>query len=222
MQADGPRIVALAVAFFGGLAALVLLAGFTAGGAGNGGALDLRIDGSGVVTGQEVAFGAQDRFLNTFADLQRLAPVVPLAGADARFQPVWVEDVAQAVVACLSDEFEHRSIGEIYEACGPETFTLKELVQLAGRISGAAGGHGRPVIGLPDALARLQLRGEPLAIGIHRFRAAGNLQALGLIQYARGRVAVLDRDGLEARACECYQVVRSEIARLLNPPDRAA
>lgn len=46
--------------------------------------------------------------------------------------------------------------------------------------------------------------------------AAGNLQSLSLIQYARGRVSVLDRAGLEARACECYQVVRAEIARLLD------
>jgi len=46
--------------------------------------------------------------------------------------------------------------------------------------------------------------------------AAGNLQSLGLIQYARGRVAVLDRAGLEARACECYEAVRTEIARLLG------
>jgi len=46
--------------------------------------------------------------------------------------------------------------------------------------------------------------------------AAGKLQSLGLIQYARGHVVLLDRPGLEARACECYQVVRTEIARLLS------
>lgn len=115
-----------------------------------------------------VIFGAEDKFLNTFADLQQLFPVVPLAGANARFQPVWVEDVAQAVLACLDDEHAHQSIGQIYEACGPEVFTLRELVQLAGRLSGANHGRGRPVIGLPDALARLQavamelLPGEPL------------------------------------------------------------
>ncbi len=48
--------------------------------------------------------------------------------------------------------------------------------------------------------------------------AAGNLQSLGLIQYARGRLTLLDRAGLEARACECYQVVRTEIARVLDQP----
>ena len=49
--------------------------------------------------------------------------------------------------------------------------------------------------------------------------AAGNLQTLGLIQYSRGRVLVRDRAGLEARACECYRVVRDEIARLLGQTD---
>jgi CRP-like cAMP-binding protein len=48
--------------------------------------------------------------------------------------------------------------------------------------------------------------------------AAGNLQSLGLIQYARGRMVVLDRAGLEARACGCYQLGRSEIAQMLARP----
>ena len=45
--------------------------------------------------------------------------------------------------------------------------------------------------------------------------AAGNLQSAGLIQYSRGRITVINRPGLEARACECYQVVRTEFDRLL-------
>jgi NADH dehydrogenase len=115
-----------------------------------------------------VIFGAEDKFLTTFADLQRLVPVVPLAGAAARLQPVWVEDVAAAIVACLSGPHAAASIGQTYEAFGPDTYTLAELVSLAGRISGAAGGRGRPVFALPDALARVQARlmelmpGEPV------------------------------------------------------------
>ncbi len=50
--------------------------------------------------------------------------------------------------------------------------------------------------------------------------AAGKLQNLGLIHYSRGRIRVLDRPGLEGRACECYRVVRNEFARLL--PDELA
>ncbi|MGZ4998816.1 MAG: Crp/Fnr family transcriptional regulator [Methylomonas sp.] len=50
--------------------------------------------------------------------------------------------------------------------------------------------------------------------------AAGKLQRDGLIEYSRGRITVLDRPGLEERACECYQVVKSESDRLLPPPKR--
>jgi Mn-dependent DtxR family transcriptional regulator len=47
--------------------------------------------------------------------------------------------------------------------------------------------------------------------------AAGKLQQAGLIQYSRGHITVLDRKGLEARVCECYQVVRKEFDRILHP-----
>ncbi|MGR8932590.1 MAG: Crp/Fnr family transcriptional regulator [Gammaproteobacteria bacterium] len=47
--------------------------------------------------------------------------------------------------------------------------------------------------------------------------AAGNLQQAGLIRYSRGRIIVLDRPGLEARVCECYQVVKAEADRLIPP-----
>ncbi|MCE2688840.1 MAG: complex I NDUFA9 subunit family protein [Rubrivivax sp.] len=108
-----------------------------------------------------VIFGARDRFLNLFAQLQALAPFVPLGGAHARFQPVWVEDVAAAVVRCLD---QPATIGQVFECAGPQQFTLADLVRLAGRLSG----HPRPVLPLPGALARLQalvmeyLPGEPL------------------------------------------------------------
>jgi uncharacterized protein YbjT (DUF2867 family) len=108
-----------------------------------------------------VIFGAEDKFLNLFARLQRFAPLMPLAGGGTKFQPVWVQDVAQAVVHCLANP---QTIGQTYEACGPDVFTLKELVQIAGHVSG----HGRPVIGLPMVLGRAQAwlmeyaPGEPL------------------------------------------------------------
>lgn len=108
-----------------------------------------------------VIFGEHDRFLNLFAQLQAVFPVMPLAGADARFQPVWVQDVAAAIVRCLDDA---ATIGQTCELAGPQVLTLKQLVQVAGRYSA----HPRPVIGLPGALGNLQalamelLPGEPL------------------------------------------------------------
>ena len=61
----------------------------------------------------------------------------------------------------------------------------------------------------------------PLArmLGVHRPRVstvAGALQRAGLIRYVRGRITVLDREGLEATACECYRVIRGEYDRLLD------
>ncbi|MDZ7652758.1 MAG: complex I NDUFA9 subunit family protein [Burkholderiaceae bacterium] len=108
-----------------------------------------------------VVFGPEDRFLNTFAKLAALAPVIPLAGADVRFQPVWVEDVAHAFVNALDNP---ATFGKSYELAGPTVYTLRQLVEFAA----AAGGHPRKVVGLPNGVARLQARlmelmpGEPL------------------------------------------------------------
>ena len=96
-----------------------------------------------------VIFGPGDSFLMLFAQLARIAPVFPLAGADARFQPVWVEDVAAAVADSL---LRSDSIGATYELCGPQQYSLRELVSYAAAVAG----HPRAVIGLPHAIAWLQ------------------------------------------------------------------
>ncbi len=108
-----------------------------------------------------VIFGEHDRFINLFASLCARFPVIPLAGADARFQPVWVQDVASAVLKCLEDRL---TIGHTFECAGPTAYTLRQLVEAAGRWSG----HERPVFPLPAGLGRLQaglmelLPGEPM------------------------------------------------------------
>jgi len=108
-----------------------------------------------------VVFGPEDNLLNLFAALQKWLPVMLLGRPDARMQPVYVEDVAQAYVSALQNP---RTAGRTYELGGPHVYTLRELVRLAGRYAG----RQRPVIGLPDALARLQagllewLPGDPL------------------------------------------------------------
>ncbi|MBK6928484.1 MAG: complex I NDUFA9 subunit family protein [Comamonadaceae bacterium] len=143
-----------------------------------------------------VIFGAQDKFLNVFAQLQRMFPVIPLAGADTRFQPVWVEDVAAAVMRCLQDD---ATIGQTFEACGPEVFTLRDLVRLAGQYAGVNQGRGRAVFALPMPLARLQawlmerLPGEPLMSG-------DNLDSMALDNIASGKVPGLDALGITPAA----------------------
>lgn len=108
-----------------------------------------------------VVFGEGDHFLNLFASMQKFMPVMLLAGAHARFQPVYVQDVAQAFVNALDDD---HTIGKTYELAGPRIYTLRELVELAGVYSG----HSRPVIELPPTLSRMQawflehLPGDPL------------------------------------------------------------
>ena len=147
-----------------------------------------------------VIFGAQDKFLNVFASLQKALPVMPLAGAGAKFQPVWVEDVASAVTRSLARESAaamHAPL--ILETCGPDVFTLRELVQLAGRLSGVRGGRGRPVIALPNWLARLQatlmemLPGEPVM-------SRDNLDSMKLDNVATGALPGLDTLGIQATA----------------------
>ncbi|MDP1733417.1 MAG: complex I NDUFA9 subunit family protein [Sulfuritalea sp.] len=96
-----------------------------------------------------VIFGPGDSFLTLFARMAKIAPFFPLAGAEARFQPIWVEDVAAAVADSL---FRSESIGATYDLCGPTQYSLRELVSYASAISG----HPRAVIGLPQAIAWLQ------------------------------------------------------------------
>ncbi len=96
-----------------------------------------------------VVFGPEDQFLNLFARLQSLLPVLAMGGLDTKFQPVYVGDVADAFVRALD---EVSTYGKTYELPGPHIYTLRELIKLAGKYSG----HERPLIALPRALARLQ------------------------------------------------------------------
>lgn len=73
-----------------------------------------------------VIFGAGDSFLNLFARLMRVLPVVPLACPHAKFQPVHVADVARAMADALDDR---ATFGQTYDLCGPRVYTLMELLE---------------------------------------------------------------------------------------------
>ena len=108
-----------------------------------------------------VVFGADDQFMNLFARLQKLLPVIPLATPHARFQPIAVTDLANAIANCLENP---ATIGKNYECVGPEVLTLYELVHWAGVYAGCP----RPIIPLPDGAAWMQawvmenLPGKPM------------------------------------------------------------
>jgi NADH dehydrogenase len=115
-----------------------------------------------------VIFGAGDTFMNRMAGLLRSVPLaLPLARAEARLSPVWVGDVVAAMVRALEDA---DTAGECYELCGPEVFTLRELVTLLRDELGLR----RAILGLPDPLARLQaaimdfLPGKPFSTDNYR------------------------------------------------------
>ena len=164
-----------------------------------------------------VVFGPGDHFIHLFAGLQRWLPVVPLAGAGSRMQPVWVGDVAAAVATALD---RRDTIGRTYELAGPRVYTLADLVRCAGRWSG----HPRPVFGLPAPLARLQalamecLPGEPLI-------SRDNVASLSVDTVATGGAPGLPDLGIDATALEAVaplQLARRDGVARLEPWRRGA
>ncbi len=99
-----------------------------------------------------VVFGAEDQFFNQFAAMATISPVLPLiGGGHTRFQPVYVGDVADAVVKCLDDP---TTAGRTYELGGPKVYTFRELIELVlGEIR-----RKRLLVDLPFGLAAIQAR----------------------------------------------------------------
>ena len=96
-----------------------------------------------------VIFGPEDAFLNMFARVARMFPVIALASPGARFAPVYVGDVADCMTRALDDEQAH---DQSYDLCGPRIYTLRDLVRYVGEVSGKV----RPIIPLGPGLSRLQ------------------------------------------------------------------
>jgi NADH dehydrogenase len=96
-----------------------------------------------------VVFGEHDKFLNLFAALAKWSPFMPLGSPSALFQPVWVEDVARAVVVCLENPAAQ---GGTWNLVGPRIYTLRELIEFAMRASG----HMRPILPLGPSLSMMQ------------------------------------------------------------------
>jgi uncharacterized protein YbjT (DUF2867 family) len=95
-----------------------------------------------------VIFGPEDRFLNAFARLAKTLPAILLPCPKARFQPVYVDDVARALVESLELS---QTYGRTLELCGPATYTLQELVKYVCRLLQVE----RPILPLNDEMSHL-------------------------------------------------------------------
>lgn len=135
-----------------------------------------------------VMFGRDDRFLNLFAKLNQRFPMIPLAGAQSKLQPVWVQDVAEAILRCVSGR---ASIGRSYELAGPRVWTMRGLVELAGRLVG----WPRTVVELSDKVGQWQARLLELAPG-EPMMSRDNLASLKVDNVATGRLSGLDALGI--------------------------
>ncbi|ANN70847.1 complex I NDUFA9 subunit family protein [Bordetella bronchialis] len=137
-----------------------------------------------------VVFGHDDDFTNLFARLARWLPVLPLAGAHARMQPVYVEDVAAAIDAMLANPHTY---GKVYELAGPQVHTLGAIAGMCAKWSG----HPRLVVNVPMGLGRLQaamlacLPGKPLmtpdnldSLKVDNIAREGMAQELGIVPTA--------------------------------------
>jgi NADH dehydrogenase len=96
-----------------------------------------------------VVFGAEDQFLNRFASMAQLLPFLPVFAGDTKFQPVYVGDVADAVIAGLT---RADAAGRVFELGGPQMWTFRQLMAWILQQTGWA----RPLIDVPMSVARVQ------------------------------------------------------------------
>lgn len=114
-----------------------------------------------VILRPSIIFGAEDQFFNRFAGMTRLSLVLPIAGGDTLFQPVYVDDVAQAAAKAAMGAVE----AGIYELGGPETKTFGELMQdMLAEIR-----RRRLVVNMPSFMARFIAR----LLNVAQFLTAG-------------------------------------------------
>ena len=94
-----------------------------------------------------ILFGREDNFINRFAAMARILPVLPVIRPGVRFQPVFAGDVGRVVTAASVDSRDHA--GKTYELGGPQVLTMRELIELVCH----ATGRNRSLVDVPDAMA---------------------------------------------------------------------
>ena len=153
-----------------------------------------------------VIFGPGDSFLNRFVSLLAAVPwVFPLAKPRARLQPVYIDDVVEAMVRCLA---RADSIGRTYQLGGPRDYSLRDIVAWLAALTG----RRRLIIGLPDFVSRLQalvmdfVPGRPFStdnyrsLGIDSVCTSDGLAALGIAPQSMESAAALYLGAFEDNA----------------------
>ena len=148
-------------------------------------AVRARLPGA-VILRPSVVFGVEDQFFNRFASMARFSPVLPVVGADAKFQPVYVDDVAEAAARACCGEAEP---GATYELGGPEVDSFRGLMQrLLRQIC-----RKRAIVEIPEKIAMIQ---------------GGVLEKLAAIGVAppitRDQVKLLARDNVVAPGAKTF------------------
>ncbi|WP_340303091.1 complex I NDUFA9 subunit family protein [Roseobacter sp. HKCCD7870] len=110
-----------------------------------------------VILRPSIVFGPEDQFFNRFAAMARLSPFVPLMGAGSKFQPVYVDDLAQAAVTAILDD----RFSGIYELGGPEKLSFRALIEKMLKVIG----RRRVILSIPSLAA------APLAFGLDMAQA---------------------------------------------------
>jgi uncharacterized protein YbjT (DUF2867 family) len=107
---------------------------------------------SATIMRPSVLFGREDNFVNRFAGMARLAPVLPVIRGNTRFQPVYAADAARAIAAAALDPKTHA--GKTYELGGPQVLTMRELMEWVCKTTG----RNRTLVDVPDIAAKLLAR----------------------------------------------------------------
>ena len=144
-----------------------------------------------VILRPSVIFGPEDQFFNRFAGMTRLGPILPVVGADTRFQPVYVDDVAQAAVMGAMG----RTAPGIYELGGPEAISFRDLMQQMLQVIR----RRRLIINIPFGVAALMAGAMELAQTV----------TLGLVppQITRDQVRSLRRDNVVAEGAKGFDAL---------------
>jgi uncharacterized protein YbjT (DUF2867 family) len=107
---------------------------------------------SATILRPSIVFGPEDNFLNRFAAMIRMAPIVPVIAPNVKFQPVYVVDIAHAIVAAVTDPAAHG--GKSYSLGGPNVLSMKQLLVWIAEVSGRT----PDFIDVPDGIASLLAR----------------------------------------------------------------